>query len=529
MTSTAQRSAPTTEESRRRPQLSVVPAPSARPLGANMTAGASLYPAGLAPRTRPARAADRRVQRRWGIAALVAADTVMIGIAMVIAFVVRQVALGRAGDLSATVFDAAGLIGLGWIAAIAISGAYATRLVATGTKMFHLIIQSSFAAAGIVAAGVYLLNIELSRVFFVVFFVVGPILLLLERYAARKILGHIRRSGRFRTTVIAVGPLSHVDGIARVLGREGWLGYDVIGALTPEGDPRRRSAQDIPVLGHEEDLLEIIHREQPGVLLFTAGATGTAEQFRRTAWKLEDHAIDVIVAPAMTDIAPDRVELRPVAGLPLVHMDRPRAQDSLRWTKRAFDVVASGLGLLLIAPLMLVIAGIVKVHDGGPVLFRQQRVGRNGETFEFLKFRSMVTNAEEVLEEIRRTGAQDKGNDILFKMRHDPRVTGPGRILRRYSLDELPQLINVLRGDMSLVGPRPALPHEVRAYDEDAHRRLSVRPGITGLWQVSGRSELSWDETVRLDLYYVDNWSFMQDAQILFRTGRAVVASRGAY
>lgn len=482
----------------------------------------------LAPR-RPARARQRRTQRRWGIAGLVVADTLMIATAMLIAFIVRQLFLGRAADLQANVLDSAALIAVGWIAAIALSGAYSARLLATGTKMFHLIGQASFAAAGIVAVGVFLLNIELSRVFYVVFFLVGPLLLLIERYAARKILGRIRRGGRFRTTVIAVGPLSHVDGIARTLQRESWLGYDVIGAITPDGDPRTRTVNDIPVLGHEDDLLEILHCEQPGVLLFTAGATGTAEQFRRTAWKLEDHAIDVIVAPAMTDIAPDRVELRPVAGLPLVHMDRPRAQDSLRWTKRLFDVAASALGLVLISPLLAVIAVIVKVHDGGPILFRQQRVGRGGETFEFLKFRSMVTNAEEVLDELRREGGQDKGNAILFKMREDPRITRPGKILRRYSLDELPQLINVLRGDMSLVGPRPALPHEVRAYDEDAHRRLTVRPGITGLWQVSGRSELSWSETVRLDLYYVDNWSFMQDAQILFRTLRAVVASDGAY
>lgn len=478
---------------------------------------------------RPARARQRRTQRRWGIAGLVAADTLMIATAMLIAFIVRQRSLGRAADLQANVLDSAALIAVGWIAAIALSGAYSARLLATGTKMFHLIAQASFAAAGIVAAGVFLLNIELSRVFYVVFFLVGPLLLLIERYAARKILGRIRRGGRFRTTVIAVGPLSHVDGIARTLQRESWLGYDVIGAITPDGDPRTRTVNGIPVLGHEDDLLEILHCEQPGVLLFTAGATGTAEQFRRTAWKLEDHAIDVIVAPAMTDIAPDRVELRPVAGLPLVHMDRPRARDSLRWTKRAFDIVAAGVGLLLISPLLLIIVVVVKLHDGGPVLFTQERVGRNGEVFDFLKFRSMVTNAEEVLAEIRACETQDKGNKVMFKMKNDPRITAPGRFLRRYSLDELPQLVNVLRGDMSLVGPRPALVHEVSAYDEDARRRLSVRPGITGLWQVSGRSELSWEETVRLDLYYVDNWSFLQDLQILVRTVKAVLASDGAY
>lgn len=189
---------------------------------------------------------------------------------------------------------------------------------------------------------------------------------------------------------------------------------------------------------------------------------------------------------------------------------------------------ASALLLVVAAPLLAVIAVVIKATDGGPVLFRQVRVGRDGVPFEFLKFRSMVPDAEARLAALR-DEETDRGNDVLFKMSDDPRITRPGRILRRYSMDELPQLINVLRGDMSLVGPRPALPHEVEAYDQDALRRLTVRPGITGLWQVSGRSDLSWSETVRLDMYYVDNWSFAQDVQIMVRTVRAVLASDGAY
>lgn len=189
---------------------------------------------------------------------------------------------------------------------------------------------------------------------------------------------------------------------------------------------------------------------------------------------------------------------------------------------------ASALLLVVAAPLLAVIAVVIKATDGGPVLFRQVRVGRDGVPFEFLKFRSMVPDAEARLAALR-DEETDRGNDVPFKMSDDPRITRPGRILRRYSMDELPQLINVLRGDMSLVGPRPALPHEVEAYDQDALRRLTVRPGITGLWQVSGRSDLSWSETVRLDMYYVDNWSFAQDVQIMVRTVRAVLASDGAY
>ena len=209
-------------------------------------------------------------------------------------------------------------------------------------------------------------------------------------------------------------------------------------------------------------------------------------------------------------------------------MPRSRSRKALKKGKRAFDIAASAALLLVLSPVLAVIALCVRCGDGGPAIFAQKRVGRDGEPIEFLKFRSMVVDAEARLAELQQK-QRDRGNDVLFKMSDDPRITRVGRFLRRYSLDELPQLWNVLRGDMSLVGPRPALPSEVAGYDDDAHRRLAVRPGITGLWQVSGRSDLSWDDTVRLDLFYVDNWSFVQDLLILVRTVRAVVASRGAY
>ena len=302
----------------------------------------------------------------------------------------------------------------------------------------------------------------------------------------------------------------------------------IVGAVTP-GGIADSSRLGIPVLGAERDLLAIAESAAPDMLLFTAGSTSSAEEFRRTAWKLEHERIGVIVVPALTEISADRVTMRPVAGLPLVHMDLPRARQALRWTKRLFDVVVATLVLVVISPLLAMIALRIRAHDGGPVIFRQQRVGRDGKHFEFLKFRTMVTDAEAVKVEMVERAVQDRGNTVMFKMQNDPRITAPGRFLRRFSLDELPQLWNVLRGDMSLVGPRPALPGEVERYDDDAKRRLHVRPGITGLWQVSGRSDLSWEDTVRLDTYYVDNWSFTQDIQILVRTVKAVLASSGAY
>jgi exopolysaccharide biosynthesis polyprenyl glycosylphosphotransferase len=234
----------------------------------------------------------------------------------------------------------------------------------------------------------------------------------------------------------------------------------------------------------------------------------------------------VIVAPSVTDVARERVRIRPVGGLPLVHIDPPSAARASRWGKRTFDFVGS-LGLImLMSPVFFWAALQIKLHDRGPVFFRQNRIGKNGDEFSCLKFRTMVTNAEERLAELHRHTGHTVG---LFKMKDDPRVTSPGRWLRRYSMDELPQLLNVLRGQMSLVGPRPPLPSEVAHYSEDTRRRLRVRPGMTGLWQVSGRSDLSWAEAVRLDLYYVDNWSMLQDLSILGKTFGAVVRSRGAY
>jgi exopolysaccharide biosynthesis polyprenyl glycosylphosphotransferase len=225
-------------------------------------------------------------------------------------------------------------------------------------------------------------------------------------------------------------------------------------------------------------------------------------------------------------VSSERIRVRPVAGLPLLHLDRPRSQDALRWAKRTFDIIGSATMLAIGAPLMLWAAWQIKRHDGGPVLFRQTRVGRDGDYFTCLKFRSMVLDAESALAELHGEVGYEDG---LFKMQRDPRITKPGQWIRRFSIDELPQLVNVLRGHMSLVGPRPPLPLEVDRYTLMQSRRLRVRPGMTGLWQVSGRSDLSWTESIRLDLYYVDNWSMIQDLIILARTMGAVLSSRGAY
>lgn len=482
---------------------------------------------------RPVRSAARRGSRaddRLVAGVLMLADALVIVLALLVALVIRQNLgfFGSAPGLPGTVMHSSVVIGAGWMLAIVVSGGHNPRLVSSGAEIYRNVMTACVGAVGIVGAVLFLADSQLSRPFFVGLFLVGTLLLLLVRFTVRRGVNRARARGRLRSQMLVVGSTGHVRGIVRTLSRETWLGYDVVGAVTPMHEQAPPEQGGVPVLGDESRLLPLVRTQQPDVVLFTAGSSASAEEFRRVAWELEELDVDVIVVPGVSEISSDRIRMRPVAGLPLVHMDLPRARKALRWTKRAFDVAASAALLLFLAPVLLGIALSVWWGDRGGIVFRQQRVGRTGEGFEFLKFRSMVVDAEARRAELEQL-ARDKGNTVLFKMSDDPRVTRVGRVLRRYSLDELPQLWNVLRGDMSLVGPRPALPVEVSGYDVDANRRLAVRPGITGLWQVSGRSDLSWEDTVRLDLFYVDNWSFTQDLLILARTVRAVLASRGAY
>ena len=282
----------------------------------------------------------------------------------------------------------------------------------------------------------------------------------------------------------------------------------------------------MPLVGHSRSLAEVAIEADVDVVFLAGGAFDSSADMRRLAWDLEHEDIQVVIAPSVTDVAAERVSIRPVGGMPLIHLEKPRSREAVRRMKRTFDVVGSLALILAFSPVFALAAWKVWRNDGGPVLFRQSRVGRDGDTFSCLKFRTMVTDAEELLAKLHADAGYEGG---LFKMEDDPRITKPGQWLRRFSVDELPQLFNVLRGDMSLVGPRPPLAHEVAQYDDDVARRLRVRPGMTGLWQVSGRSDLSWSEAIRLDLYYVDNWSMVQDLTILFRTFSAVFASRGAY
>ncbi len=455
-------------------------------------------------------------------------DVVTLALAVFLAMIGRQelTFFNPASDVADYVSVAAGPLLLGWAAMLLAVGAYSRDIFGAGTEEYKLVLKASLLSAGLVGIGCFLTRFPLSRGFFVLAFVIGVPLLLTWRLVFRRSIQQTRKHGHLREGVIIAGNPRHIDELAAVLRRESWLGYTVLGALATPGQPLVETAAGIPVLGTTQDTMSAIESVDADVIIFADGAFASAHEMRRAMWELEGEAVRTIVVPSLTDVSSERLKVRPVAGLPLVHVDAPRTLHASHWAKRVFDVVGSASLLLLLSPLLLATAMWIKFHDGGRVVFRQTRIGRDGKPFDCLKFRSMVHNAEQLRTELE---TDHERSSVLFKMVDDPRVTRPGRLIRRLSIDELPQLINVLLGQMSLVGPRPPLPHEAARYSSDMSRRLRVRPGLTGLWQVSGRSDLTWEETVRLDLYYVDNWSMVQDLNILARTVSAVLSSRGAY
>jgi exopolysaccharide biosynthesis polyprenyl glycosylphosphotransferase len=275
-----------------------------------------------------------------------------------------------------------------------------------------------------------------------------------------------------------------------------------------------------------DDLAERVRRLDVDTVVVCPSPGIDAAEVRRLCWALEGTNARLAVRTELEGVARHRIAVSTLAECPLAEIRPSRAPVHVRGVKAAVDRVAGAILLVLVAPLLLALVVAVRLDSRGPGFFTQTRIGQGGRPFKVYKLRTMCSEAEAVKRQLKE---RDEGNGVLFKMRQDPRITRLGGVLRKTSLDELPQLINVVRGEMSLVGPRPALPQEVEQYDERARRRLAVRPGITGLWQVSGRSDLDWDRTVALDLHYTDNITLVDDLRICLRTVRAVASGRGAY
>lgn len=419
-----------------------------------------------------------------------------------------------------------------WCLMLGYWGSREARILGAGSEEYKRVIAASGWLFGFVAVISYALKIDTARGFVGLAFPAGVIGLLAARWLMRQHLAVDRKNGHSSSKVLIIGSLSSAVHLVRSLRTQPAAGYLPVAVHVPSTEEVSADcATDlgIPVTATERGLESVLMAiESAGIdaVAISSGAPLGPTDLRQLGWELAARDIGMILAPALTDVAGPRIHTQPVAGLPLIHVSTPKLTGGKKVAKRVFDLVVAGALTVALLPVFVLIAALVSSTSRGPVFYMQERVGLRGTSFRMLKFRSMKANADAELQRL--LAEQGSAHKPLFKVENDPRITPVGRILRKFSLDELPQLLNVIGGSMSLVGPRPQRESEVALYDDSAHRRLYVSPGMSGLWQVSGRSNLTWEESIRLDLYYVENWSLMGDVLILLKTFKAVFASTGA-
>jgi exopolysaccharide biosynthesis polyprenyl glycosylphosphotransferase len=423
-----------------------------------------------------------------------------------------------------------------WLLLLWLFGTRDSKIFESGTTEYARVIQASATLFVAVTLTSFFFAITLSRSYLLIVFPLGTLLILVARRFARRYLMLQRSKGLSVTPTLVIGEVESVNSVLRELHKRPDAGLNVVAVVlygapgSPLADPAKVAfpVELVTNCSSVAQIIELVNSIDVGYIVLAEAQNLTAADIRELNWQLDPVGHELIFVPKLLEVRGPRLHARPVLNLQLIHMDLPTYLGAGGVVKRVGDFVMSLFGLIVLSPLMIGTALAIWLEDRGPIFFIQERVGINGTPFRIFKFRSMRTDAERILEELSKS-SRTVGNEVLFKMKNDPRVTRVGRFIRRHSIDELPQLFNVLIGNMSLVGPRPPLPSEVSAYESHVHRRLLVKPGITGLWQVSGRSELSWEESVKLDLDYVENWSIITDMQILLRTVRVVLFGVGAY
>lgn len=484
------------------------------------TQTAPLYDVEQTPRRQPL---QRRSAQR--IAARMLADAVAVSVALLLSSIVRFEILPEA---PAARFDYALIIAVAtvvWVFLFWLYGLYEPRQVLSPVAEFKQTFHGVIGGTVLIFFADSLFNLNLSRGWVLLAMGMGFLVVGLERLSVRKALHYLRRRGGDATRTIIVGTNHEAKTMARTLERERWLGYRIVGFVderTPVGHEVTNGHQ---VIGTPVQLQDLVHSYDATLVLVAASAFD-ASRINRLFWELQLADVDLQITTGTIELLASRMIVQSVAGVPLLYVRRTGMDKLQRATKRTIDIFGSALLLVLLAPFLAAISLLIKRDSAGSVFFTQVRAGREGEPFKCYKFRTMVADAEERRAELEHLS---EGPGLLFKLKEDPRITGFGSRLRRYSLDELPQLFNVIRGEMSLVGPRPALPSEVAQYDEWVTNRLTVKPGMTGLWQVSGRTETSFSDYVRYDLFYIQNWSLSLDLWILWRTFRAVTSAEGAH
>ncbi|KGJ79348.1 polyprenyl glycosylphosphotransferase [Cryobacterium roopkundense] len=423
---------------------------------------------------------------------------------------------------------AALVISATWIAVLGAFRTRDTRVVGVGPREYKLVVNASAVAFGLLAIVFVILQVDIARRFFVLALPIGVFGLLFERWLWRKWLLRQRKFGHYMARVIVVGNRRDVEYVVGQVEAKTGPTFHIVGAALKQahGSAIAAPGRPIPIVSDFEHVADAAIAFDVDTVIVAGQPSASPDYIRTLAWDLEGTSADLVLSTRLTDVAGPRIHFRPVEGLPLIHVEIPKFEGARHVLKRTLDATSAGLALIVLLPVFALLAVLIKLDSPGPILFCQQRCGRNGRTFTIVKFRSMVQTAEDDL-----AGLLDRNQaaGVLFKMRNDPRITKIGRVLRKYSLDELPQLWNVFIGEMSLVGPRPPLPSEVESYDPHVQRRLYIKPGLTGMWQINGRSSLSWEESVRLDLYYVENWSLAGDLMIIWRTFKTLARPIGAY
>lgn len=428
---------------------------------------------------------------------------------------------GRADGLARAAV--AGLAAAAFVALVAACGGYRRAVLGDGPGEFQAVLRAVGAAAVVSMTVAFAFGVDVPRTAVLVGLPSLALAACCARYALRRRLHGRRLSGVGMRSTIVVGDHASARRVVADLSATPYHGFRVDGVCLPSVD-EAETVHGFPVVGAVADVVQVV-ADLAGEVVIVAGNVLSGEALRRLSWALGRAGADLVVAPGIVEVAGPRLSVRPTVGLSLleVEVDPPRAR---LVAKNVLDVTLAAVLGVAVLPVVLGAAAAVALTSPGPAFFRQTRIGIDGRPFTMWKLRTMYADAEAQLAALREA---DEGAGVLFKLRADPRVTPVGRVLRRFSVDELPQLWNVVRGDMSLVGPRPPLASEVDAYEDQVHRRLAVKPGVTGLWQVSGRSDLDWEESVRLDLRYADNWSVAMDLMILWKTGRAVLRGAGAY
>ena len=464
-----------------------------------------------------------------------ATDALALAVAIGTAHVVRYAVLPAPGDMVSAAHPVLLLVSLAlfviWMTALSIGRTRGPKILDAGAAQYQAVARASFNVFACIAIVALVLRASPSRLFIGIAGVLGLTLLFLSRRVWRTWVLTRRAHGSFLASALVIGGVRSAQDIMRRFISDPVHGLRVVGVWVPDRVAGRQERihvgeVDVPVMGTETGLEAALAVESVDIVVVTDTEHLGHNGMRELAWALEEYDVDLLVAPNVVDVAGPRVHLEAHGNMPLIYLSGPSYSRSRTIRRAVFDRCFAFLVLVAASPILLAAAIAIRLTSKGPVFYRSERIGAHGVPFEMLKFRTMVLDADQAREELVK---HNIGAGPLFKMRDDPRVTPIGRLLRRFSIDEIPQFYNVLRGDMSIVGPRPPLRSEVDTYDETVMRRLLIKQGITGLWQVSGRSDLSWEDSVRLDIDYVENWSMLRDLQIILQTARAVLARDGAY